>query len=267
MKRIIFSWIAANIMLANLLFAQPIHPSSSEKKPLIIPEGQSRTFMFTNRLGVFYYGETGSPNSSAFQGLSYLTQKILDDYVIELNGVELSRTKAEVQLVGDKLIRSYKTFSIEEEVALADSLPVLMIRLKSKQKTPVAVAPLIANSERGQDFTLDWSRKEKILHINNTQKLVRNSDSNSQVWIGVYSYPDGEYSPAEIEPFDQRSRLNQSDIFCPGKINMYLESEAVIFFIIGTSKNEVLKNRNRMLRKLNIEPQKPQSQIEGVRQA
>ncbi|MCI0494656.1 hypothetical protein L0Z72_06580, partial [candidate division KSB1 bacterium] len=267
MRKVILLWIATNGFLANLIFAQPIQPSSFEKKILVIPEGQSRTFMFTNRLGVFYYGETGSPNSSTFQGLSYLTEKILDDYVIELNGVELSRTKAEVQLVGDKLIRSYKSCSIEEEVALVDSLPILIVRLKSKQKTPVAVAPLIASSERGQAFTLDWSSADKILHINNTRVLVQNADSNSQVWIGVYSYPEGEYSSGEIEPFNQKSRLNQSDIFCPGKLNVYLESEAVIFFIIGNSKNEVLKIRNRMLRKLNIELQKPRPQIEGVRQA
>ena len=94
MKWAILTWTAAHLILANINFAQTIQPSSYEKKILIIPEGQSRTFMFTNRLGVFYYGETGAPNSTKLQGLSYLTKKILDDYVIEMNGTELSRTKA-----------------------------------------------------------------------------------------------------------------------------------------------------------------------------
>lgn len=267
MRTIILHWIAVNFMVVNFGFAQQIHPSSFEKKALVIPEGQSRTFMFTNRLGVFYYGETGLPNSTALQGLNYLTDKILDDYVIELNGVELSRTTAEAQLIGDKLIRIYKANSIEEEVALSDSLPILYVKLKSKQKTPVAFAPLIANSENTQEFALDWSGKDKILHITKKHVLIQKADSNAQVWIGVYSYPEGEYSSVEIEPFNQKSHLKQNNVFCPGKLNVYLESEAVIFFIIGKSKTEVLKIRNQMLRKLNIELQKPQTQIEGVRQA
>lgn len=267
LRRISLIWLVTVLLTMQGIFAQPGQPDSAEKKALVIPQGQSRTFMFTNRLGVFYYGETGLPNSSAFQGLSYLTQKILDDYVIELNGAELSRTNAEVQLVGDKLIRSYKANSIEEEVALADSLPILIVRLRSKLKTTVAVAPLIVNSERDQNFILDWSSKEKILHVNNKNKLVRNAESNHQDWIGVYCYPEGEYSSVEIEPFNQKSRLNQNDVFCPGKINMYLESEAIILFIIGNSKNDVLKNRNRILQRLNIEIPKPQTQIQGVRQA
>jgi len=61
--------------------------------------------------------------------------------------------------------------------------------------------------------------------------------------------------------------LVQKNVFCPGKINIYAETEALILFVIGNNKNGVLNNRNVMLENLNIEIKKQKSQIEGIRQA
>jgi len=267
LRQITVLLIMGQLIFSHGIFGQVNSPASGDNKFLIVPEGQSRSFMFTNRLGLFYYGETSLPNTSQFHGLSYLTHKFLEDYLIEIAGDDVSRSKAEVHLLGEKLIRYFKSMSVEEEVAIVDTLPILMIKIRSKQKTPLAVSPLISGSNQKEDYILEWSPSDKILQVARKHHLVRNDDANYPVWIGIYAYPEGEYITTELEGAMPKNRLVDNKSFCPGKINIYLEKEVVIFFIIGDSKNDLLKIRNQMLKNLNIDLKKPNSQIEGVRQA
>jgi len=223
--------------------------------------------MFTNEKGLFFYGETGLPNTSQYHGLSYLTHEFLEDYVIEVSGILLSRTQAEVHLMGDKLIRYFKNVSVEEEISMADSLPILTIKLRAKQKTPMAITPLITGSNQKQDYVIDWSTSEKVLYIARKHHLARNNDENYPIWLGICTYPEGEYTNTGMDFLTNKSQLVKEEVYYPGKINVYLETEALILFIIGDNKNEILRNRNLMLRNLNIEIKRQKSQIDGVRQA
>jgi hypothetical protein len=267
LKQIIVLLIALWLLINHNLVAQTIVPSSYDQKIVIVPEGQSRTFMFTNRKGLFYYGETSLPNTSHYNGLSYLTHEFLEDYIIEIGGAQLSRSQTEVHLMGDKLVRHFKNLSIEEEISMADSLPIFMIKIRSRQKTPMAIVPLISGSNQKQDFDVDWSSSDKVLFIARKNHLVRDDDNNYPVWLGVCTYPEGEYTIVGIENLTKKSKLVDEQIFCPGRINIYLESEAIVLFIIADNKNDLIKNRNLMLKQLNIEIKRNNSQIEGVRQA
>lgn len=255
------------LVLNHHLLAQTIRPSSYDQKMIIIPEGQSRTFMFTNRKGLFYYGETGLPNTSHYNGLSYLTHEFLEDYIVEIGGTQLSRSQAEVHLMGDKLIRHFKNCSVEEEISMADSLPILMIKIGSKQRAPMTIVPLISGSNQQQDFNVDWSASDKVLFIARKNHLVRDVENNYPIWLGICTYPEGEYTAFGAEDLVKKSTLAKEQLFYPGKINMFIEAEAIILFIIGDSKNDLIRNRNLMLRQMNIEIKKNNSQIEGVRQA
>jgi len=230
-KRVTVLLIIFNFCLSQNLFSQTIHSATNDKRAVIVPAGQSRTFMFTNQMGLFYYGETGSPNTSRYQGLSYLTHKFLEDYVIEASGVLLSRTDAEVHLIGDKLVRHFKNLSVEEEVSMSDSLPILMVKLRSKQKTHLAIAPFISGSNKKQDFTVDWSTSDKVLYISRIQKLVQNDHDSFPKFFGICSYPEGEYSTTGIKYSTTKSTSAHKNVFCPGKINIYLESEILCLMI------------------------------------
>ena len=267
MKRIVIILTMFCIFLNHIIFAQTIRRSSFDQKTVIVPEGQSRTFMFTTRKGLFYYGETGLPNTSNYNGLSYLTHEYLEDYVIDINGVQLSRSQAEVHLMGNKLVRYFKNPSIEEEISMADSLPILMIKVRSKQKTPMAIAPLISSQNKKQDFIVDWSTSDKVLYIAQKNHLVRNDENDYPIWLGISTYPEGEFTITKTEQLAQKSKLAKGNFFYPGKINIFLESEAIMLFIIGDSKKDLLRSRNRMLRELQIEIKRQKSQIDGVRQA
>lgn len=266
MFRSLFAFLFMIQISTAALIGQTSETASEQQKVLIVPPGQSRTFMFTNKLGLFYYGETSQANTSPFHGLSYLTRKYLDDYVIEIAGEGLHRNKAEVHLLGNKLIRFFANPELEEEIAIVDSLPVMMIKLRSKQKAPVTISTRISEGNQA-DYIIEWAAAEKMLQISRKHQLVRNDEKNYPAWLGIYAYPDGEYIPAEIDTAPAKSQFARNKSFCPGEINVYLESDILILFIIGESKNDLLKIRNRMLKNMNIELKKPNSQIEGVRQA
>ena len=267
MKRITVLLITCWFLFNQCLFGQTLRPSSNDQKIVIVPEGQSRSFMFTNRTGLFYYGETGLPNTSHYNGLSYLTHEFLDDYIIEIGGTHLSRSQAEVHLMGDKLVRHFKNLSIKEEISMADSLLVLLIKVSSKQKAPMAIAPLVSGSNQKQDFVVNWSSSDKILFIVPKHHLASKEENSYPKWLGICTYPEGEFTITGIEDLAKKSKLVRERLFCPGKINIYLESETVILFIIGDNKNDLLRSRDLMFEELNIEIKRNNSQIEGVRQA
>lgn len=245
--------------------AQPIQPSIYDQNMLIVPEGQSRTFMFTNRKGLFYYGETGLPNTSPLNGVSYLTHKFLEDYIIEIGGTPLSRAQAEAHLMANRLVRHFKHLSLEEEIAIADSLLALVIKIRCQQKAPVAITPLISISSDKEHFQVDWSPADRTLFVSRA-KATGSSDENYPAWLAICAYPDGEFSSIDIERTSMQQRLSRQPNFCPGKIHLLLDSELVILFILGNSKNDLLKNRNLMLKQLNIEIRRNSRGIEGIRQ-
>ncbi len=266
MRRTTVLLIIALSCFCQIALAQKDTPSSQDNKVIIIPENQSRTFMFTNQTGLFYCGETSLPNTSQFHGLSYLTHEFLEDYVIEVGGAELDRAISEVHLFSNKIIRYFKTVPIQEEVTIADSLPALTVKISSNQKAPMAIAPIIAGSSQSQDYVLYWSTADKILYIAKKHHLVRDDENNYPIWIGVSTFPNGEYTTG-FETLPNRDAFVEDEVFIPGKLNVYLEGDAYIFFIIDDSKAGVLRKRNRILKKMEIDFEKSNSQIEGVRQA
>ena len=76
MRYLTTSLFGVFIVSTQLLFGQT---ATQEKNYQIIPPNQSQSFMFTNLLGMYYYGETGSQNTSPYHGLSILTQKLFED--------------------------------------------------------------------------------------------------------------------------------------------------------------------------------------------
>ncbi len=251
-------------MCTQPLFGQA---TKQEKNVKIIPQNESQSFMFTNSLGLYYYGETGLANTSPYHGLSFLTRKLIEDYIIEAGGQVLNRSNAEARLYRNKLIRSYTAPEIDEEIALSDSLPVLTVKISSNSRLPISVFPLIFRSNRVQNYTKNWSPSEKILYITHKKQLVQNNKVNYAEWIGISTYPGGEFSEANIGEIIKKNQTVNTKTYLPGKVNLYLEDTVYIFFIIANNKKDILKYREQILKTLNIEMKKKETQIEGIRKA
>ena len=73
------SYINTLLILVFWVCTQPLFGQTTEQEQnvQIIPQNESQSFMFTNSLGLYYYGETGLQNTSPYHGLSFLTRKLL----------------------------------------------------------------------------------------------------------------------------------------------------------------------------------------------
>lgn len=253
------------ILPISSTFSQPKITVVENQKVILVPPESTHSFMLTNPLGLFYCGETGLPNTSAYHGLSFLTHEFLEDYLLEFGATILDRSKAEACLYSDSLTRNYSSLQVQEHISISDSLPVMMVRIASQQRFPLFVTPLFSGSSKPTDYIVTWSATDKILYIARKNHLVRNDQYNYPVWIGISTYPAGNYSESGIEAFAGSLTLLEQDILYPGKINLFLEEKAYIFFIIGDSKNDILNLRNLSYKNLNLEIHKKDQQIEGIR--
>jgi len=234
---------------------------------IIIPPRESQSFMFTNTVGMYYYGETGAQNTSPFHGLSFLTTKIVEDYLIEARGQILNRSDAETHLYKNKIIRQYNSIELIQQTTISDSIPVLIIKLSSKQQIPISIFPLIARSNGSQNYSKTWSPADNILYLSRRQQLIQNNNQNNGKWIGITTFPAGNFSEDSIEEINYQNQSTRTKIFLPGKINFYLEGNGYIFFFIADNKKNILNYRKQILKNLNLHINEKEIPIEGIRKA
>ena len=232
---------------------------------VIIPRGQSRSYMLVNNNSTYYFSETGSINISSFQGLNVETYEFLDDYILEVNGTVLKREISEAYLYPDKLVRKYIDFDLQEEITLLDSLPVLIIKLESNKKLSITLGPFISSQSPSRKFVTYWAEEDKLLYVAKRNHTVRSEREDYPVWTAIYTFPNARFLESDSDVNKSYVGFSKENNFLPGKLNFFLDNTAYIFFIIGDNKNDVLIKRKHVLKQFNIFIEKSGKKIEGVR--
>ncbi|MBD3287204.1 hypothetical protein GF337_00230 [candidate division KSB1 bacterium] len=253
----IFIIVCAGILLNSFASDQ------KKKNVVIIPKGQSRSFMLTNFNSTFYFAETSSKNTSSFQGFNVQTHEFLEDYVLEVKGRPISRSNAEIYLYPNKLVRKYSDIPLEEEVSLSDSLPVLVVKLTSTEKLPLAVSPQISEDGTSKNFINHWKEDENVLFIAKRSHTARKEEDDYPVWTGIYVYPGASFTGSNAS--GSNVRMVNREGFIPGKLTFELDGTAYVFVVVGDDKNDVLEKRKIVLKQFNIFLEKSGKKIEGVR--
>ena len=259
--KILFLMLVFSVNFTGYSYSQKI----KNKDMVIIPQGQSRSYMLTNNNAAFYFSETGSGNISAFQGLNVQTHEFLEDYIIEINGTVLTRESGEAHLYPNKLIRKYNKIDLDEEITLMDSLPVLIIKLNSTKKMPIAIVPFISGASQSRNYITYWTEEDKLLYIAKKNHMVRSEKENYPVWTGVCTFPDAEFLETDSDIKRSYVDFEKEKSFLPGKLNFFLDKVAYIFIIVGDNKEDVLKKRKNVLKQFNIYIEKSNKKIKGVR--
>ncbi len=233
------------LSFSSLLFGQI--NLEIEKNFKVIPPNENQPFMFTNAVGLFYYGNTSSVNTSRFQGLSFLTSKIMEDYAIEINGQVMNRSQAEAHLFSNKLERKYNSLNMVEEIAVSDSLPVFIIKITSLHRLPISFRPIIATANGTRNYVSSWSFSDNMLFLSPAEQSEQNRKAG---WIGFFTYPLGNLSDDEMEQKKNQSSAKTNAFFLPGKIDFVLaDGINLIMVIVADNKNQVIEVRNELLTK------------------
>jgi len=108
--------------------------------------GPSRPFVFTNTVDAFYYGETGGPNTTSWQGFNVRGQELLDDYLLLVKGKPFARTAASRTVVYPDHLERHYPGGIREEVWPADSLPLIAVTLTFPTPVDAGIVPLFSDA-------------------------------------------------------------------------------------------------------------------------
>ncbi len=165
------------IILSIIIF---IASCSKEKHEIIrsieIPElqhlaidvdpNQSRAVVYTNKTSAFFYGETGKIRQDGHQGFYVIAQRLLDDYLLAVDGYPLNRGDADtVRVYPDRITRIYQD-DIREDLYLLDNLNCLVIELGSPDLHSYDFTPLLPASSESDQLNSRWYRNQDLLVIN-----------------------------------------------------------------------------------------------------
>ncbi len=126
---------------------------------------QSRQFVFTNKAAAFFYGETGKIRSDAHQGYYVMERRILDDYLLSVDGHRLERYRADsVRVYADHLFRLYSD-QLREQLYLLDNLNCLVIELTAPGVHSFELAPLMPQWLEPNRARIQWNRDRDLLII------------------------------------------------------------------------------------------------------
>jgi len=258
--------VLISFMLTILGFVSTGVAQQANSKPVIeVPAGESRTFMLTNDIGLYFCGETNQHNTARYQGLSYLTEEFLEDLLIEVGGKPLDRSQAKTTLFPDSLKRVYSSLDLTETVTLPDSLPALIFRLESSKRYLLKIVPLISGSRRLRDFNINWDANEKILFVSRRNQLVQNDKNRLISMMGIFSYPLADFFDAEFGTVPPQRKTLKFNSVQAGELNTMLDGRALLIIILGDTKKGITALRNKILNKWHIEFEAPKIQIEGIR--
>lgn len=258
---LLWTMIFGNLFEVTRIYSQ----SENLRQARRVLRGENVSYMLTNNACSYLWAESGSRNSTPLQGFNVNATEYLEDYVIEVDGKILQRNQAETSIYSDRIVRDYTDINLTEEASLMDSLPVLMIKLTSTKKVPIAFIPLISDVNTPRNFTAHWDEDGRLLFVTRGNMMVSNSDLRSKSWTGIFVYPESDYVNINLGAQRYYVGLTQQGNVLPGKLTSFIDNPVYIFVIVGKDRQEVMDRRKITLDQLNLYMRDKTTKIEGVR--
>lgn len=205
--------------------------------------GNSREVSYTNKVSGVFYTETNADHRTAWQGWRIMSQEVLDDYRLELDGRALSRSDvASASVSMDQLERNY-TNGISETATLLDSVNALVVQLgRMGSIGSFAVFPLFHDIQREAECIVRFSRN--TLLVARKSHPYRSATANYPVWVGI-RVTDND---STVEPSSGRSAPEK---FSPAGLSCRLKgTSANIIFVAGDTEEETIGLADRVAAEL-----------------
>jgi hypothetical protein len=156
----------------------------------IVVEKESREVGYSNKQAGHYYTLTHGYHTSGWMGWTVMDRRLMDDYEITVNGINLLRTRAEarVSVKPHQLTRRYPS-GIEETFTLLDGINAIVI--------DIIVPGEIAEPVFRPRFTDSFDPEDYIVKEGNGSVLIgrksflrENEVPAFPVWLAVSALPD-----------------------------------------------------------------------------
>jgi glycogen debranching enzyme len=174
-------------LLLAFLLSSPVCAAAHE--PLdslgIEVRGSSREFAFTNKQSAFYYGETGSRNTTSWQGFNVAGFEFIDDYSLLINGHELPRNTAVRTVVYPDFLRREYPGGIIEEFHPIDSLAAFSITVTAPRPVEVGFVPWFTDGRTQAEF--ECVKHTEAVLIARKRHLSRTDTESYPVWLAIHA--------------------------------------------------------------------------------
>src|ERR1041385_3307860 len=155
-------------------------------------KGASREVAYTNKEAGVFYTETNASHRSAWQGWRVMSREIMEDYSVEIDGVELRRSDIVRAVVyPHQIVREYAN-GVRETVTLLDFVNAIWIEIDSVRGDHIAVRPIFSDLHSADDFTLKTLNGG--LMIGRNGHLAPTPAERYPGWIAVSILPASEFA-------------------------------------------------------------------------
>ncbi|MGB2868587.1 MAG: amylo-alpha-1,6-glucosidase [Bacteroidota bacterium] len=201
--------------------------------------GPSREIAYTNKEAGTYYTETNGGHRTAWQGWYIMTNEMMEDYAIAVDGRELPKSTASLAFVSPLQIHRAYPLGVQETVTLLDSVDALVIQLDKVRGSRVSLRPTFSDSRAIGDYVVRY--REGVLLIARQRHLQRNSRENYPVWIGMtFSDSRNLVTIATGKSIDRG--------FSPAGMTSSTGSSAVVILVAGDTEDATIRMAQRVAR-------------------
>jgi glycogen debranching enzyme len=212
--------------------------SPSKPEPITMEElmiqvyGNSREIAYTNKQAGYFYTETNAEHRTGWQGWHIMSTKVMDDYLITVNGRPIRKTDAQLARVyPHQFVRAYPA-GVQEHVTLLDSVDALVVELERIKGTSMTVSPILSASQLAADYVIKQSGP--VMLIASKRHLQRTENENYPVWLGISIVgspsPQIDSTPASFGTTNTFVRL-QSPI---------VQENTTIIFVSGDTEEQAV---------------------------
>jgi hypothetical protein len=236
-----FFWIHF-VLGSALIFAK-----ESELLPKKLLPGNNLPFFLHDQLSAFYFGHSGSLNQLQAEGFSVQGIEFLEDYLLKVDDEILDRRYASSEIFAMKLVRHYFDNQMSEEVELIAGENMVLVTLRSQKRCMISLYPGVSLSPDMNDYILHWHDTEHTVFVAQRKHLIRSLQEDYPVWIGITSLPEPIFVPE-----DKSILTNQisevTPVFIPGRLSFQMDSVAVIIFVVGDIRDDVIVSKRKIER-------------------
>ncbi len=227
-----------SLLLPTLLLMGCAAPDL-DRKPITVDElridvsSGSREIGYTNKEAGFYYTQSNAEQTSGWHGWHVFSRKILDDYLIQIDGTDLKRSEVILTEVYPHQFRRIYASGLRETVTFLDSVNALIIELDHMRGRAMAVWPLFRGYHTADDFDVDQERR--VLLVRPGPRQNKKPEEPVPRWIALLALQHqaavGELAVAQ--KFGTR--------FAPAGLSMDASAESTVLLLVaGHTKDEAL---------------------------
>ena len=167
MKKILFGGLAAAMIIAPSCSETEEKWLTSEDLGIEVTAEENREYSYTDKQAGFWYGTTHQESPQWWSGWNMAKKRILADYYLAVDGMELNRKDADVTVYPDRLVRRWD--GAEERFYLLDNRPVIYIGITTGADSIACRLDMghISSVEPAEDglFFTPWEAADKRIML------------------------------------------------------------------------------------------------------